>query len=206
MWNLAARLAQTLGARANVKTIVVVDWFFPYGPGAGESGRWDTAYAQVGAMEYARYRFLADARSVVNADVDELVFSRNPDQTLCEITEASHGGYAEYSAMWAGRAHGPDISVPEKERRYAASYHVNRAMPAGGSKWSVVPAMCPAHIEWGVHRIPDMDVDGNADGQLCYRNFQEFNTGWKAQRDFGCGDYVLDEDMCRTYQSIGWGS
>ncbi len=71
-----AELAAALEELEGFHAIRIVMWPFRYGPQGLPDGRfWDSDFCQSGALEHARHRFLAAARSVQNSDVDETVVS-----------------------------------------------------------------------------------------------------------------------------------
>ena len=198
--DIASRLQHIEG----LDQIGVVDWFFPYGAGVIKKGDWSTAYCQVGAMAHARSRFLGKARCVVNADVDELVFCKNPGQTLCDLTEKSVTGYLNYRYRWASGPNGLKLDIPPHERRYANSYFINTSVDYEGNKWACVPSRCSDKNEFAVDTIPGLQADEELSAQVTYRNLPEFNTGWKTARALENPRLQEDPIMLRTYQKIGW--
>jgi hypothetical protein len=67
-----------------------MEWPFKYGPqGANSWDHWDSDFCQLGAWEHARWRFLQNARSAMNSDIDELVLSKS-GQSVFEAAE-HHG-------------------------------------------------------------------------------------------------------------------
>ncbi len=197
-------LADALGVIERVDVVGVVDWFFPYGPGEGESGLWDSAFTQQNGMEHARFRYLAKARCVVNSDVDELVFCERPKDTVCSLVEQANSGFIRYLSSWVAGEFGPDLSVPKAERRYRNSYYVEDDWEECGAKWSVVPAKCPDNLAWGVHSINQMPIDSSLSKLVGYRHMPEFNARWKRESNADKLSYVSDEIMIRTYRTIGW--
>lgn len=199
-------IAATLEGITGLEAVGVVDWFFPYGPGAGASGRWDSAYAQVGAMEHARFRFLQRARSMINADVDELAFCHREGETLTALTAAAAGGYLCYPACWATAERGGQYALPAVERRFRDSYFINPDRTFIAGKWSLVPAMIPATHELGVHQVRGLEPDTSTSDRVSLRHMPEFNTGWKVRRKVGANMTQPDPVMQRTFGDIGWHS
>jgi len=197
-------IEHALKAVPGLEVIVVIDWSFPYGPGAGGSGLWDSAFAQTGAMEHARYRFLSEAACVVNADVDELVFSHHATETVASLVAKSRSGYLRYYCRDASGPNGLDRRKPQAERRFSDSYYVDVTGRERLGKWVVVPSLCPAKFEWGTHQIGQMESDLGKARFLCYRHFGEFNTGWKSERSNPEGVFQKDETMYQTYRRVGW--
>ena len=103
---------ETISSIPGIKVVVVVRWPYMRGPsgsemrGLGGSERvdgpptpWDSTYSQPGILEHARYRFLARAQAVVNADVDELVLTKDK-VSLFELLSRSSTGYLRYPGYW----------------------------------------------------------------------------------------------------------
>lgn len=187
-----------------LKTVGVVEWFFPYGPGAGSSGRWDSAFAQVGAMEHARWRFLQDAHLMLNADVDELLFCTDADARLTDLMARSTIGYAAFMARWATAERGAQHGRPVEDRHLRRSYYLNPSHTANSGKWLAVPAQLPRDAELGVHMIEGMESDPALSAALTLRHLPEFNAGWKGDRQIGANMTEADPIMCRTFERIGW--
>lgn len=182
----------------------VVEWFFPYGPGAGESGKWDSAYAQVGAMEHARWRFLQEARCMVNADVDELVFCRDDGADLINLVEQSQAGYLAFGARWATAEAGAQHALPFDQRLMSKSCYLNPRHTENAGKWVAVPSRLSNDIWLGVHRIEALASDPAMEGALTLRHLPEFNAGWKGKRQIGAKMSEPDPIMQRAFTRIGW--
>ena len=187
-----------------LEVVGVIDWDFPYGAPAGPSDRFDSAFTQVGAMEHARHRFLGGAKCVINADVDELVFSHDPNETVCSLVEKAPTGHLTYHARWASGKNGYNHAIPPAQRRYCDSYCVNVLIREAGQKWAIVPSKCPTDSELSVHVVIGMENSPSLSKYICYRNMAEFNSGWKSDRLMEDGIFQLDETMERTFKEIGW--
>src|SRR6516165_1049964 len=73
---------------------VVVDWPFRYGIQDHSYPEWSD-FCQYGVLEHARHRFLAGARAVVNADIDEFPITKR-GESLFDIALRSGTGYLKY--------------------------------------------------------------------------------------------------------------
>jgi len=78
---------------------LIVPWTFPYGPGVGPRNVQDSFYCQPGALDHARRRYCAAARSVLNSDIDELVVTR-PGDSIFERAESSGRAAMVFSGIW----------------------------------------------------------------------------------------------------------
>lgn len=157
--------------------IGVIDWDFRYGVFDGRKdftiGLWDGFFSQNTIFEHARRRFLDQADSVVNADIDELVLC-DEDASLYELTKTSKTGYLCYSGQWVS-AH----TTTEKKQRSFRDYHFLTAHGAdmAETKWAVDPCRCPEQAQWTVHRVLGMHEDRSS-LQSRIRHFKGINTNW----------------------------
>ena len=86
----SATLSAALRSVPGIRCSVVMEWPFKYGPqGANSWDHWDSDFCQLGAWEHARWRFLQNARSAMNSDIDELVLSKSDNR--CSRPPNSHG-------------------------------------------------------------------------------------------------------------------
>jgi hypothetical protein len=83
---------------------VVVDWPFLYDI-QDHSYPEFTDFCQYGVLEHARHRFLAEARAVVNADIDEFPITKR-GELLFDIALRSGTGYLKYGG------HTDDSAIP----------------------------------------------------------------------------------------------
>ena len=96
---------ETIASIPRIEVVVVVNWPYKYGPQGTERDigpqklPWDSAYSQPGVLEHARHRFLDRAQAVVNADVDELVLTKDK-VSLFELVSHSDTGYLRYPGYW----------------------------------------------------------------------------------------------------------
>jgi hypothetical protein len=162
-----------------VERAVVVGWPFPFGPGAGPQGVWDSDYCQYGVLEDARWRFLAAANGVLYTDVDELAVI-SPAARLFDILQRSPTGYLRFNGVWVSTAR--DQNAGAAHDRHTDFVHLDLQAPACEAKWAVVPARCPAGFQWRVHAIPGMTVSRPRDLVIKLRHFRGISTNWKARR------------------------
>jgi len=111
----AAELEETLATACPQMLVRVVSWSFPYGPQGGLAAGipgieapWDSDFCQTGSMQHARHRFLRHARSVLNADIDELVLGP-AGQSIFAAAEASRAGFVKFAGRWISAAR-PDAA------------------------------------------------------------------------------------------------
>lgn len=167
-------LHATIAGVPGVRVAVVVDWRFRYGPQGTASGLWDSDFAQYGALEHARWRFLREAAGVLNADVDELVWSGS-GESVYEVARRSPTGFVSFPGRWVHRPPGADGPV-----RHADCSWVDDAEAPTPTKWCAVPRRLPAAAQLQVHGATGVDV--SATYGLGYWHFREVSTHWKEDR------------------------
>lgn len=170
----AARLGEVPGiARA-----VVVSAPFPYGP-ADKGGRFDVPprFFQTAMFNLARRDFVAQARSVLSVDIDEMV--GGPDgESIFAAAERHRLGMVTIPGVWAFPPPGTDGPVPQR-------VHLWQAEPPQPchQKWCIVPGGPMGRIGWNVHTLggplqPLFTVSQNFHLLHC----RATSTGWKPGR------------------------
>ena len=163
-------------------TVVILKWPFAYGVAdwrkAISYGTTDSRYCQQGMLEHARYRFLANAKSVLNADIDELVITEN-GSSVFELAERSPTGYLEFGGKWVENHRiscraATNLVPRHKDYGFISQVGLEGCRP----KWVVVPAKVPCEAQWHVHRLLGMN-SSHADEGIELRHFKAINTGWK---------------------------
>ena len=153
-------------------------------------------------LEHARHRFLSDAEAVVNADVDELILTKN-SEPLFNIVRRSDTGYLQYPGSWI---EGATEAPAAGGYRHFDFYHRAKD-PVGGFmwKWAVAPRRCPQEARWLPHRVSRMKADALS-GSVSYRHFRAINTGWKYSRDTMCvpseGEHTKDAELEAAMQVL----
>jgi hypothetical protein len=214
-------LLQAMSEVRGFDRICVVDWPFKYGPQGLDSARfWDSDFCQIGAWEHARWRFLQEARSALNSDVDELVVS-SKGASIFEATERSRGGIIRFHGLWVhGFLDKTPIGTAESPVRYLAFDHYKRPplkfkyrifpLFRGDCppKWAVVPSRCPFDAQWTAHGINDWDSARPVDRSFCYRHFKEINDNWKYDRSrreaFDPNGFVYDRALVSSLRRVSW--
>jgi hypothetical protein len=205
---------------AGIRRACVVEWPFKYGPQGGDAkSGWDSDYCQQGIMEHARHCFLADARSVLNSDIDELVVSA-AGRSVFEAAEASPLGTIRYHGVWVPGLRGisPDFNdqAPARHRDF---HHAIRARRSGlgttraagcPTKWAAVPSRCPTHCQWTAHRIKNWMLGRLTTGTFEYRHFREITDHWKCDRSardrFDPAKHVTDAALLASFARVNWDS
>jgi hypothetical protein len=170
-------LKQTL-ASLNLKAHEVVYWPFTFGPGGGPANLWDSNYCQNGMLLNARWRFLRYAKSVLHADIDELVVHDKGDSVFV-AAEQSDDGYCAFRGHWI-----VNISSNTADQVRHCNYHYReRESPASyPPKWSVVPSKCQLAQNWGIHTISGKHDETKLNNDFRFRHFRAISTNWKYDR------------------------
>jgi hypothetical protein len=201
-----SEIYETISSTPGIKVAVVVRWPYRRGPGGSEmrglggSERvdgpptpWDSTYSQPGILEHARYRFLARAQAVVNADVDELVLTKDK-VSLFELLSGSSTGYLRYPGYWIEGATTSAGRYPRHSDFCYRSTNVVESPP----KWTVAPGRCSPRATWLPHRITGMDCDALS-SLVSFRHFRAIGTDWKYKRTTlttpNEHDYVKDDEI-----------
>ena len=134
---------ETILSIPGIEVAVVVRWPYQFGPVGSEAftahkGFLGTQLSQFGILEHARHRFLSLAEAVVNADVDELVLTKD-NSSVFELVRRSDTGYLEYPGYWIESA----TESTSKDRRHFDFAHRSVA-PAelAAPKWTLMPSRC----------------------------------------------------------------
>jgi hypothetical protein len=217
----SAALSSALRSVSGLRCSVVMEWPFKYGPqGTNSRDHWDSDFCQLGAWEHARWRFLQDARSVMNSDIDELILSR-AGGSVFEAAEQSWSGFVGYRGRWVIGTDGGvggnavtatprhfDFSIlmpPQYQRSRWLMWRDANECP---SKWTVVPNRCPAHAQWHVHLICSWWASYFRTRQFSFRHFREIGSNWKYQRTsrvaLDPAIHKVDELLRRTFRRVDW--
>jgi Glycosyltransferase family 92 len=206
----ASALLETMKLVSGFKVISVVSWPYKYGPQGVGWGTWDSAFSQDGAMEDARWRYLAHAHSVLNCDIDELVLS--DDGSLFDIAAGSTTGCVRFSGRWVNalnKSNSGEITPRHRESTYQLLPRWRwkgfrpkdvRLCP---TKWVVAPNRCPANGHWSVHEIVGMRARKMKDDATYYRHFSQINTNWKNNRkDLEISDRVPNKEDAKLQEAF----
>ena len=210
-------LQAALGALDGIAVARVVSWPFKYGPQGTLRGGWDSDYCQFGALEHARWRYLAHARSVLNGDVDELVVADRAEGVFA-AAEASLAGIVRYDGVWimgiAGREPEAGPAVRHRDYRTRLRPRLRRRLfstvdtLACFVKWTAVPARCPERAQWCTHRVAGWLAGMPKTRRFTFRHFRQINTQWKYDRTaleaFDPARHVIDEPLAVACAPVRW--
>ncbi len=210
--DLCARLGEIDG----LSFVGIVPFAFRFGPpGHGLRQHWDSNFLQICSLEHARWRFLGEARSFLNSDVDELVLSRNGESVF---EAAERNGSIRFFGAWVPnldrdlanategtRVRHYDFSHVEKMRFQARRPFVaNRCQP----KWAVAPGKAPWNSQLTHHRIKNWWRGCLWSPSFSFRHFRGLSTGWKYDRSrletFDPARHRVDVELLDAFRRVDW--
>lgn len=171
-------------ARHNVvSTCIVVDWPFKYGPHGGPARIWDSNFGQMGMLEHARWRFLANARSVLHIDVDEFLVCPGTE-SIFEMVERSPGGFIDFPGRWISNAVDEHSGVDFSSRRQRDFTYLDMDAPPCPRKWACVPSKILPTEQWCTHEILYRNSETCQGKPFFFRHFRAISTSWKYHRSY----------------------
>lgn len=184
-----------------IERVAVINWPFKYGPQGGswdgKDAPWDSDFCQIGAFQTARFRFLARANGMVNADIDELVVPLTK-RTLFDSLAESDSGVIGYGGHWIENSSG-DISVNSLPRFWEHALTKDRDAPCA-AKWTGAPERWPDRAQPTAHFVRNIDYLPSPDFYTAH--FRALNSGWKSTERLAT---VTTEDLSidkPLYQSM----
>ena len=198
--------------------IHVIDWSFPYGPQGGMAGAvdgiespWDSDFCQTGSLQHARLRFLLDARSVLNVDIDEMVLS-SQGRSIFAATEQSRDGFIKFPGSWISTATPSavtPIAVTPVDCRHGDFTFIDRQEPETcPPKWCIVPALRHARQHsWSVHNLFGAKQNKVLSDEFRYRHMKGISNSWKYDRwgddAFDPQRFHEDPDLRTAFEASG---
>jgi hypothetical protein len=197
-----------------------VPWPFKYGPqGHNAKLYWDSDYCQHGSFEHARRKYLQNAKSVINADIDELVLSHS-GESVCAAAERSWTGIVRYYGRWIVGGSETATTEPVPRNRHKEfetvlkpdtrkklgilTVDANRCL----AKWTVVPRRCPDWSQWRPHVINGWPPARLWTTSFNYRHFRELSNGWKYKREasgaFDAKLHERDTALVDAMSGVNW--
>lgn len=197
-----AEIAAALEDIPGVEVTLVANWPFPYGPSDGGTGEWDSNFCQVGMFEQMRWRFLQNARSVLNSDIDELIVTKD-HRSAFEIAEETPEQYVQFLGKWVTME--GDLPSVQKRRHVECCYIADDPLSIPVEpKWAAVPSAFGEDKRWIVHEISQSKSFQPDFADAGLRHFRQINTGWKVDRGDTSGPLVLDEQLQTAFRKVGW--
>jgi len=131
--------------KTGLKQVVVVSAPFKYGLRTHQNSS-RAKFLQTAMLNVARLRFLATARAVINADLDELIWSCGGN--VFDLTRSSFLGFSIFSGEWRF----PDPQQTDS-KRHSTHDHKLEGTETCPCKYCIVPQGRLQHLSWDVHRL-----------------------------------------------------
>lgn len=196
------QVLEALESVDGLKTIGVVDFPFPYGPG---NGAWEAHFCQFGMLEHARLKYLADAEAVLVGDIDELVITSDHRSAFAILGECPDG-FAMFGGKFVSTATASDPSKPILERRHRDYCFVSpRSVGTPeyvGTKWMISPKKTGA-AQWLTHRVVGFPAR-SLRSEIELRHYLNMSTGWNENRPPSIHAPEFDPELVAAYQRVGW--
>jgi len=188
-----AEIEAALSTVPGLAVFAVIDWPFRYGPVDHRRsltiGLTDCDYCQRGAMEHAARRMFAQAAGVINADIDELMFTTG-HIGLFEALECSETGYLLIHGHWVEAVQDDFASAC---RHAAYSRILRREKPVyHTTKWVVAPRRLHPDAFWDIHFVVGAGMDRRS-VDFRFGHFRAINTNWNTVRTDDAPEAKLED-------------
>ncbi len=131
--------------KTGLKQVVIVSVPFKYGLRTHQNSS-RAKFLQTAMLNIARLRFLTTARAVINADLDELIWSRGGN--VFDLTQGSFLGFSIFSGEWRF----PGLQETDNKSHSVHDHKSKEAEPCP-CKYCIVPQGRLKHLSWDVHRL-----------------------------------------------------
>ncbi len=169
-------IAQTL-ERAGLERAMVISVHKSWGARGtlpDGSSDWRGMTLQLSLLNIARLRYLAEARAVLNCDIDELVWSTGG--SIFDLARRNPLGFVQFRGVWRW------AEQPEARLVRHADHHLSMVPEARcPSKWCLNPRGPLGWASWEVHRLarlPWMRVTSGTNG-AGFWHFRSISKNWK---------------------------
>lgn len=151
----------------------------PYGPVRTKARGGGAKFLQPAMLNLARLRFLYRARAVLNADLDELVWSSGG--SVFDATVNSRFGYVAFAGSWRWPPLGAE--PPYRHADHLFERPGDRTCP---TKYCICPDEWRSHIGWNVHK-PESNLPFGLlkRSDFGYWHCRGITTNWKSYDRLG---------------------
>ncbi|WP_068109294.1 hypothetical protein [Tropicimonas marinistellae] len=173
-----AAILDTL-ASAGLKRAVVLKVPHRYGPVRQKSGGGGAKFLQPAMLNLARLRFLSRARAVLNADLDELVWTRAG--SVFDAAVSSAAGFVTFEGRWRMPPSGAAPPFRHADHRFLRG--TDKPCP---TKYCLRPDGWRRGIGWDVHRPETLLPTGLLKRRdFGYWHCRGITTNWKSHNRLG---------------------
>lgn len=185
--------------RAGLDDVLVIPAPLPFGPLGLPPYRGKSNYLQAAVLNIARLRFLARARAVLVADIDELVLGRG--RSVFDAAVQSPLGLVSFAGDW----HYPH---PHDAGPARHAQHIYRVPDTRGRtpKYCIAPTGPLRRLGWEVHK-----PEGFPFGKLLrsrtirYMHCRMISTGWKSYNRCTMPDVVRPSPQAQDAMADAFG-
>lgn len=171
-------IADALSTVRGLESAAVLSAPFPFGLTI-RVGRFETVplFLQTATLNLAKADAFRDARSVLNADIDELVRS-DPGISVFDLAARHPLGMVTLTGHWIDP--GPEAEPPVPHRE---NFHVTATPRKCGRKWCLRRGGVMDRFAWGVHQVGGLLQNHftNTDAATLL-HCRGTSTGWKSGR------------------------
>lgn len=182
-------VAETLAGVPGLERVAVMSVPFKYGPVDGGNKLQRPNFLQPSVLNLARVDAFAQARAVLNVDIDEMI---RPLQniTVFDAAVARRNSMVKIHGSWIYPD--PDHPLPARQKD-----HTSRAVPNKrcNQKWCVAPRGLLSFFGWSTHHVGGELVRlVNKDTRFELLHCRGTSTGWKSKR-FNFPPLAKDAEM-----------
>lgn len=176
-------LLEALRSIRGIDTAVIVHWPFLHGPFCERRGVNSFAnYSQVAMLNHAKEKYLSRARSVINCDVDELIYSRN-GESICDAAAEGWRGIVLVPGTWIESV----TTARAAPYRHLDFRHTDPKRGAPRLKWAISPSKLPSRQNWRVHGVDTgwlgIALDAvTTKSRFHLAHFRGISTNWREKR------------------------
>lgn len=190
-------LKDTLQSVDGVEATAIVRAWFPFGPGGAGNTNFNSKFLHMTMVELGRRRLLAEARAVLNVDIDELVYSHS-GTSIFDATAASEQGYVRIDGRWAFA----EVPADGALVRHADHQFIRSdGKPKVSRKYCVAPTGPLKGRPWLTHRI--ISRRDPTDPDFGFWHFRRITNNWDYNReDFDTNLLETDTRLTRTMSRV----
>ncbi|SFD13701.1 hypothetical protein [Tropicimonas isoalkanivorans] len=166
-------------ASTGLKRVVILKVPHPYGPVRQKKRGGGAKFLQPAMLNLARLRFLYRARAVLNADLDELVWTRAG--SVFDAAVQSRLGFVTFDGRW--RMPAIDAEAPYRHSDHRFQRATDKPCP---TKYCLRPDSWLGRQSWDVHH-PEvlLPLDWLARKDMGYWHCRGITTNWKSYDRLG---------------------
>ncbi|MEL6205452.1 MAG: hypothetical protein AAFR47_09095 [Pseudomonadota bacterium] len=166
-------------AQTGLERAIVLKVPHPYGPPRGKTadGRrvsGNAKFLQPAMLNLARMRFLSQARAVLNADIDELIWTKGG--SVFDAAVESRTGLVSIAGRW--RMPSPQASAPSAHVDHTHLRPGDKPCP---TKYCIAPNGPLGRFRWDVHRLETwLPLGRTPSPEFGYWHCRGITTNWKS--------------------------